>query len=125
MWYAARLILKCTVGNQISDFLYDEQVRLIKADTADEAYSKALQLGREEESDYQNNEKERVRWSFEGLFDLDRIDKLEDGAEITSKRFRANSSHSLVVSKQQLSVYFSQANDEKTVKEILEGRSEE
>jgi hypothetical protein len=118
MWYSARLILKCTVGIQTSDFLFDEQVRLIKADTAEEAYSKAVKLGCEEESEYLNNEKQKVKWSFEGLFDLDIIAALKDGAEISSKRFRADSSKGLVVSKEKLSVYFTTANNNKTANEF-------
>jgi hypothetical protein len=89
------------------------------------AYSKAVKLGCEEESEYLNNEKQKVKWSFEGLFDLDIIAALKDGAEISSKRFRADSSKGLVVSKEKLSVYFTTANNNKTANEILnDSRSE-
>ena len=119
MWYALRLILKCTVGNQISDFLCDEQVRLIEASNAEEAYTKALQLGQEEECEYLNSEQQKVKWTFEGLFDLDCIDSLEDGVEITSKRFIAQSSDNLIVSKDQLSIFFKDNNKDETAQQIL------
>ena len=90
MWYSSRLILKRTVGNQISDFIFDEQVRLIEADNAEEAYAKALKLGQEEECEYWTSEQQEVKWTFIGLSDLHCIDKsLEDGVEIISKRFMA------------------------------------
>ena len=105
MWYASRLILKCTVGNQISDFLFSEQVRLIEASNAEEAYTKALKLGQEEECEYLNSEQQKVVWTFKGLFDLDCINSLQDGAEITSKRFIDQSSDNLIVAKDELSIF--------------------
>lgn len=118
MWYSAILILKCTVDNQVSDFLFDEQVRLIEANNAEEAYQKALKLGEGLVVEYLNEDHQSVKWTFEGLFDLDCIESLEDGAEITSKRFIAQTSKE-VVSKNKLSVFFIEDNKDKTAWEIL------
>ena len=117
MWYASRLIVKRTVGNQISDFVYDEQVRLIDANNVEEAYAKAMKLGQEEECEYLNSEEQKVKWTFEGLFDLDYINSLNDGAEITSKRFIAQSSDDLIVSKDQLPIFFKDNNKEETTQQ--------
>ena len=106
MWYAAKLIIKCTVGNQISDFVFDEQIKLIDAVNAEEAYTKALKLGQEEECEYQNSEQQEVKWIFKGLLDLHCINRLDDGAQITSKRFIAQSSDNLIVSKEQLPLFY-------------------
>ena len=63
----------------------DEQIRVIEAATHDEAYDKAVQLGRREEHEYLNPYDERVRWVFVGVSELERIlaDRIEDGTEIT------------------------------------------
>ena len=111
MWYSSRLILKRTVGNQISDFIFDEQVRLIEAGNDEEAYTKALKLGQGEECEYWTSEQEEVKWTFAGLSDLHCIDKnLEDGVEIISKRFIAQSSDNLIVQKWELPIFFRKIN---------------
>jgi hypothetical protein len=57
---------------------------LISADAPEEAYVKALQIGKNSETSYENPDGKAVEITFEGLSDLDLIDEeLEDGAELT------------------------------------------
>jgi Domain of unknown function (DUF4288) len=57
--------------------------KLIRADSPDEAFRKAQQLGQREESEYENTDGKRVRVKFRGLRDLFAVsDGLEDGAEL-------------------------------------------
>lgn len=121
MWFSARLIIRCTVGQeQKDDFLFDEQVRIIEAKDKEEAYEKALTLDKNEETRYKNSEGEMVEWSFEGLFDLEKIDKLEDGSEISSKRFRANSNKGLVFPKKKLTIFWQETLQNQTAGQILD-----
>jgi hypothetical protein len=119
MWYSARIIMKCIVGKEMSNYLFDEQIRLIEANTPEDAYEKALAIGRNEESEYENLEKEKVKWIFEGLYDLDIVGELVDGVEIISKRFRCDSSTNLIVPKDQLAIFFCLNNADKSAKAIL------
>ncbi|RYU74794.1 DUF4288 domain-containing protein [Hymenobacter persicinus] len=119
LWYVARIILKCSAPHQVEEHLFDEQIRLIQASNSEEAYQKALILGKQEELEYLNEDGMTVRWSFEGLFDLDIVESLTDGAEITSKRIRADSAQELVVAKHQLTLFWQADNTGKTAEELL------
>ncbi|HQU83693.1 MAG TPA: DUF4288 domain-containing protein [Pyrinomonadaceae bacterium] len=87
-WYIAGILLRFEVVGvkelqPNNRFLSWENKHLIKAETPDEAYEKALKLGKESEDDYINPDGENVRWVFEGLTGLLPIyEELEDGAEI-------------------------------------------
>jgi hypothetical protein len=103
MWYSATFIVKCTIGqNQTGNFLFDEQIKIIKAANREEAYEKALKLGQVENHEYKNSDGELVKWTFEGLFNLNSLESLEDGTEIASKMVRADSSEDLIVPKERL-----------------------
>ena len=108
MWYTARLIIRCEVkGLKEDSSLTDEQVRLIKAESADEAYEKALILGEGEEYEYINSLNEKVRWVFAGIAELEEIGKrMKDGIELSSKRSRVGSVEKLIRPKEQLTVFF-------------------
>lgn len=121
MWYAARLIMKCSIkGVTQNDFLFDEQVRLIDATDAENAYNKAVAIGQNEVDEYKNAEGQIITWTFEGLFDIEEVYSLEDGTEITSKQFRASSTQGIVMPKEKLSIFFMEENGDKTAREILE-----
>jgi hypothetical protein len=60
---------------------------LIRADSPDEAYAKAMNRGSERESSYSNPEGRLVKATFRGLGYLDVVhDDLEDGAELLYER---------------------------------------
>jgi hypothetical protein len=85
-WYVARIALQCQVGeNNPGPWTVDEQIRVIQADTHEQAYEKAVRLGNQQESHYLNSEGNMVRWIFLGVSDLDKIldDQITDGTEIT------------------------------------------
>lgn len=121
MWYSARLIVQCIVGSNLQedDFLFDEQIRLIKASNPEEAYQKSICLSQAEELEYKNANGELVKWVFKGLFDLDVVSRLKDGAEISSRRFRADSDQNWVFSKEKLSVFYQETMKGKTVQQLL------
>jgi hypothetical protein len=56
---------------------------LIKAESPDEAYKKAIKFGREGCKPYKNLRNQRVRFQFEGLTSLIPVyDEIKDGSEI-------------------------------------------
>jgi hypothetical protein len=87
-WYSAAILLRFETeeedeANLNRRCLAWENYHIIKAETPDEAYEKALKLGKSYENKYKNTEGERVKWIFEGLTMLVPIyEELHDGAEI-------------------------------------------
>src|SRR5579884_1320437 len=81
-WYLAELILEISVSGDERNVVH-KNLMLIKASSPDEAYAKAIQLGKQEEDVYENPSHRRVRTVFRGLSKLNVIyEPLEDGAEL-------------------------------------------
>ncbi len=85
-WYLANLVMQCVVGdNQPGPWTVDEQVRLILAQSPEQAYDKAIELGRQQEAGYRNQGGQSVHWVFAGLAELveSPAETFEDGAQIS------------------------------------------
>jgi hypothetical protein len=81
-WYLAELVVKITVADDPRNVVHQNLV-LIRADSAEEAYEKAIQLGKKEEIYYDNPAGKAVHSYFEGISDLVDIEEdLADGAEL-------------------------------------------
>jgi hypothetical protein len=81
-WFLAELVMKITVADDPRNVVH-QNLFLIRADSADEAYEKAVQFGKNEEISYDNPAGKAVHFCFEGVSDLiDIIEDLEDGAEL-------------------------------------------
>ena len=119
-WFIAVLVLQSRVGTWDDDPLVDHQVRLVRAVDAEAAYRRALELGRDEEAEYQNDDGERVAWEFLGLSSLDRLDEDPvDGLEVHSWRTRGGGAQ-FVLPKHRLEVFDEPASGHKTAREILD-----
>ncbi len=82
-WYLAWLVQEITVEGDPRNVVHTS-TRLIHAGSAEEAYEKAIRLGEEEQTTYENSEGKQVRIVFRGLTDLNVIhEELADGAELT------------------------------------------
>jgi hypothetical protein len=87
-WYSTAILLR--FETEVEDeknlnrrCLAWENYHIIKAENPEEAYEKAVKLGKSYENKYKNTEGENVRWIFEGLTMLVPIyEELHDGAEI-------------------------------------------
>jgi hypothetical protein len=81
-WYLADLVVEFRVEGE-SDNLVHYNLTLVRADSPEEAYSKALVFGSHHESSYKNPEGKQVQAVFRGLRSLLVVcDELEDGAEL-------------------------------------------
>ena len=81
-WYIADVILEHRIEDDPRNVVH-VNIHLIEAASPDEAYEKALALGRADEMVYENSDGAMVRVAFRGLRDLNVIhEALEDGAEI-------------------------------------------
>ncbi|MBX3062276.1 MAG: DUF4288 domain-containing protein [Anaerolineae bacterium] len=85
-WYLAEIVQEMLIEGE-SDTVVDVNFNLVRADSPDEAYQKAVELGRNGESTYENTDGKEVRVVFRGLRDLNVIhDELEHGAELIYER---------------------------------------
>ena len=98
--------------------------RLVRAASNEEAYQRALELGRQEAHSYSNDEGRTVTWECLGLHDLREIDDVElvDGTDVYSRIVRKEPAL-YVVAKEQLSCFWSDAHKQKTAAEILDDDS--
>lgn len=108
VWYVATLLICSSVADTTPRMrTCDEQIRLLLAADSEEAYEKAIQLGKAEEDTYPNVYEQVVRWEFVGLVDLEELpsETIEDGVEIKSHLFRSKDPYKLAHSKDALTVF--------------------
>ena len=63
IWYIAEVVLEITVEGATENVVHIDYL-LVRADSPDDAYEKALRLGREHEATYLNSDKKEVKISF-------------------------------------------------------------
>ena len=81
-WYLADVVLEHRVEGDLQNVVH-VNTHLVEASSSEEAYAKALALGREAEQAYQNTDGRLVRVVFRGLRELGVVhEPLEDGAEL-------------------------------------------
>lgn len=82
VWYLANLVERISVAGD-PRLVVHRNMHLIRADSPEEAYAKALILGQESETIYLNPAGQQVAIEFVGLAELSVISEpLEDGAEL-------------------------------------------
>ncbi len=81
-WYLADIVLQITVEGDPRNVVHTNLI-LIRADSPEEAYQKAIELGTAGDRSDENIDGKRVTVRFRGLRDLNVIhDELEHGAEL-------------------------------------------
>lgn len=81
-WYIAELVMECRIEGELRNVVHVNIV-LVRADSPEEAFEKAEQLGRAGEDSYLNSTNQKTIWIYRGLRGLNVIhDELEDGAEL-------------------------------------------
>lgn len=117
-WYVASLLHRFEWYDEDKEnfnrrcLAWENQI-LIKADSPEQAYTKAIKYGKLHEESGEmwetGNEERKGKWRFEGLRSLLPIyDELEDGAEIVWKEYESRSVKkvkSWVKSKEELEVF--------------------
>jgi hypothetical protein len=81
-WFSARIRLVCLIeGTGATDYM--DSVVTFRANGFDDAFHRALELGRREEREYLNRERERVVWRLKEITSLDEIpSQTLDGTEV-------------------------------------------
>jgi Domain of unknown function (DUF4288) len=82
IWYIAELIEEIQVADSPTNIVHRNFI-LVRADSPDDAYEKALTLGKDAETEYENPAGKLVRLTFLGLGGLHVVhDTLEHGVEL-------------------------------------------
>jgi hypothetical protein len=82
-WYLANIVEEITVEGDSRNVVHTNLI-LIRADSPEEAYQKAIEFGIAGEQSYENIDGKRVTFRFRGLRELQVIhDELEHGAELS------------------------------------------
>jgi len=84
-WYLTKIVYRiiCGQGNHIAQF--DEQLRLIQAESSQEAFEKSTALGQKEEDNFFNEDQKLVQWKFINVSELYKLSGLLNGAELYSR----------------------------------------
>lgn len=85
MWFLAKMVFRIVCGNGEHTAQFDEQLRLIEANSREEAIDKAKQMGLKEQDAFYNQRLKLVRWEFINVSELHAIGALADGIELYSK----------------------------------------
>lgn len=107
-WYLADIVLEHQIEGDARNVIHINTV-LVRANSPERAYARAMKLGREADREYQNSEDKTVRTIFRGLRDLLVIyEPLRSGSELIYEE-RVNLSKdevaALVRSKDELDVF--------------------
>lgn len=84
-WFVTKLVFRVVTGNGNHTPQFDEQVRLIQAESAQDAFFKARFLGANEQVVFATEELNDVRWEFIDACELYELESFTDGMEIYSR----------------------------------------
>ena len=83
-WYSAEIRLACLIEDSGAE-CYMDSIVLMRAASFEDAFTRAIALGREREENYKNGDGQTVKWSFVAVQTLDRVPQGDlDGAEVHS-----------------------------------------
>ena len=84
-WFIAKIVFNIVAGSNKSKAQFEEQLRLVEADSREEAFLKARAIGIGEEEVFINEDGQLVKWEFVDVADLLSIESLNSGVEIYSQ----------------------------------------
>ncbi len=84
-WYITKIVFAITREDSQTKNQFDEQLRLIKASSKEEAFIKARTIGLGEEDCFYNDHSKRVKWEFINVSEVLPLRQLCDGTEVYSQ----------------------------------------
>ncbi|SEO59495.1 MULTISPECIES: DUF4288 domain-containing protein [unclassified Mucilaginibacter] len=81
-WYVAKLVFRVISGDGDHQAQFDEQLRLISAETELNAFEKANKIGHANQDSFKNIERQTVKWQFIDVAELNPISEPTDGTEL-------------------------------------------
>ncbi|HOX82807.1 MAG TPA: DUF4288 domain-containing protein [Chryseolinea sp.] len=83
-WYISKIVFSIE-NTQASKSQFDEQLRLVAANSTEEAFMKARTIGLNEEEIFYNSKQNEVKWEFINVSEIIPLNKLENGIELYSR----------------------------------------
>ena len=84
-WYIAKVIFKISNGAIGQKAQFDEHLKLVNANSFEEALLKARILGLKEEDSFLNDQSQPVKWEFVNVAELLPLHEIKDGLEVYSQ----------------------------------------
>lgn len=84
-WFLAKIVYRIICGDGAHTAQFDEQLRLIAAPDAEEAYRKATRMGTAGAETFFNQYRQLVEWRYINVPELYPLTALIDGAELYSR----------------------------------------
>lgn len=84
-WYLAKIVYRIISGTNTEDAQFDEQLRLIRAKTKEDAFCKSREIGEKEQEVFFNASQQLVEWKFINVSELYKLGEMIDGAELYSR----------------------------------------
>lgn len=104
-WYIAKIVFGITAEETQQRPQFDEQLRLIGADSEEEAFIKARMIGLREEDSFLNDAQKMVRWEFINVSEIVSLSRLEDGIEIYSQIYETDEAKAYIQNVHQKAIY--------------------
>ncbi len=89
-WYIAKIVFNIDVNDGENQKQFDEQLRLIAAQSKPEAYFKASTIGKTEEENFVSANKKSIAWRFIDVAELHEVSEMKDCMEIYSTTLETN-----------------------------------
>ena len=92
-WYAARLLFESAVEGNTDEPLCEESIRVFKAESPENAFKRATEIGRGADHEYTNELGQAIKWRFVEVIEVQDLceTELTDGVEVFSRLFRRSS----------------------------------
>lgn len=84
-WYITKIVFNISAENSANKTQFDEQLRLVTAESKEEAFLKARTIGLSEEDTFYNDKMKQVKWEFINVSEVLPLQNLEDGIELYSR----------------------------------------
>jgi hypothetical protein len=84
-WFIAKIVFNIVTGSNRTKSQFEEQLRLVEAESIEEALLKARAIGIGEEEDFVNDDGRLTKWEFVDVAELLPIASLNSGVEIYSQ----------------------------------------
>lgn len=123
IWFVATIITKCEIegASSIDELTCSQDIFVIHTSSREEAYERAIEIGKSQEQSYLNANGQKVLWKFLGLENLEELPHkvIRDGVEIWGRIFHSNDPDALVVKREGLSVFYQDEIKNLTAAEII------
>ena len=109
-WYLSKIVFRIICGEGQHTPQFDEQLRLIAANSKEEAFHKAQSIGKKEEEAFINHKEQLVQWQFINVCEIYKLNSMIDGAELYSRITEEESAeqYEFVVNKKAENILFTE-----------------